>query len=150
MFSLVCLVHLNFWLLRNIRNTLVVADRGGAAEFVPYFELWATLPATILMTWGLSRLLRRFSIETVFYIATSAFLGFFVIYAMWLYPYSQSLPITGLHGWGPGIVIENWIPALFYTSCELWKVALLSVLFWDLPTGICVWIKLSASMPPSC
>ncbi len=130
MFTLVCLVHLNFWILRNVRNTLVVADRGGAAELVPYFELWATLPATVLMAWALARLLRSFSLEKVFYMTTTAFLAFFVFYGLVLYPYSQTLPVPNLSQWGPGIVADDWIAAIFYSSCELWKVGLLSVLFW--------------------
>jgi AAA family ATP:ADP antiporter len=130
MFSVVCLIHLNFWILRSVRNTLAVADRGGAAELIPFFELWGALPASILLTWILSRLLRRLSYQTVFYVVTTAFLLFFAAYALWLYPYSQTLPIVTLAGWGPHTMHDHWVPASFYVMSELWKVALLSLLFW--------------------
>lgn len=130
MFSLVCLIHLNFWILRSLRSTVAVADRGGAAELIPFFELWAALPASIIMTWTLSWLMRRLSMERVFYITTSLFLVFYLCYGLWLYPYSQTLPVAGRLGWGPSVVLDNWVPATLYVVSEMWKVALLSLLFW--------------------
>ncbi len=130
MFSLVCLVHLNFWILRSLRSTVAVADRGGAAELIPFFELWAALPASIVLTWGMSRLMRRFPMDRVFYIVTTVFMLFFILYAIVLYPYSQTMPVVSSSGWGPDIVADNWVAAVFYVMSEMWKVALLSLLFW--------------------
>ena len=37
MFLIVCLINVNFSILRSMRSTLVVADAGGSAAFIPLF-----------------------------------------------------------------------------------------------------------------
>src|SRR5579872_4927618 len=86
MFLIVCLVNVNFSILRSARNALVVADTGGSAAFIPYFELFGTFPASILLTWILSRLMRAFSFRFIFSATMIFFLAFFVVFAFVLYP----------------------------------------------------------------
>src|SRR5579871_107855 len=80
MLIIVCLININFSILRSMRNTLVVADTGGSAAFIPYFELFGTFPASILLTWGLSRLMRFFSLRFIFSSTLFFFLTFFVVF----------------------------------------------------------------------
>jgi ATP/ADP translocase len=77
MFSITMLLNINFTILKSVRNTLAVVDLGIGASTIPIFELFGALPCSILMTWGLS-LLMRISIHKVFLIAMAIFLGFFV------------------------------------------------------------------------
>lgn len=130
MFSSVCLIHLNFWILRSVRHTIAVADKGGAAELIPFFELWGALPASISLTWILSRLLRKYSYPHVFYSVTLLFLSYFILYALLLYPYSLEHQTSSLTSWSPLMMRHHWVNASFYIMSELWKVALLSILFW--------------------
>src|SRR5690606_141291 len=66
MFAIICLLNVDYAILRSARNALVVADLGKGAESVPIFELFGTMPASVLMVYLLTRLLNRFSIHKVF------------------------------------------------------------------------------------
>jgi AAA family ATP:ADP antiporter len=137
MFGVICLVNINFTILRSARNALVVADAGGSAAFIPYFELFGTFPASILLTWGLSRLMRFFSPRRIFTLTMGFFLTFFLVFAFWVYPHRESVCALlesklglffGLSRFK--VVFTHWPDMIFYIMSELWKVALLSVLFW--------------------
>ena len=134
MFAIITLLYFNFSILRSVRNALVVAD-GGGAELLPFFELWAGLPAAIALTWFITRLCRRFSLSRVFSILTLMFLVFFGLFAFWIYPRfalnHAATPMASFLSYGPEIVWAYWPKALFFAVSELWKVALLSVLFWS-------------------
>lgn len=137
MFFVVCLVNINFSILRSARNALVVADTGGSAAFIPYFELFGTFPASILLTWGLSRFMRFFSPRFIFSLTMLFFLSFFLVFAFWIYPHREQIHLLletklgllfGLTRFK--VVFTHWPDMIFYIMSELWKVALLSVLFW--------------------
>lgn len=91
MIFIVCLINVNFSILRSMRNALVVADTGGSAAYIPYFELFGTFPASILLTWTLSRLMRIFSLRSIFSMTMLFFLSFFVIFAFWIYPHREQI-----------------------------------------------------------
>lgn len=137
MFLVVSLINVNFSILRSMRNALVVADAGGSAVFIPYFELLGTFPASILLTWGLSRLMRLFSLRFVFSSMMLFFLCFFVVFAFWIYPQKEFIQALLQDTWDHlpvlsrfHIVFTHWPDMVFYIMSELWKVALLSVIFW--------------------
>lgn len=137
MFFIVCLINVNFSILRSMRNALVVADAGGSAAFIPYFELFGTFPASILLTWALSRLMRSFSPRFIFSMAMTFFLTFFVVFAFWIYPHREEIQVLlesklgMLFGFSRfKVVFTHWPDMVFYIMSELWKVALLSVIFW--------------------
>lgn len=137
MFLIVAMVNLNFTILRSMRNTLVVADAGGSAAFIPYFELFGTFPASILLTWTLSRLMRFCSFRRIFSMTMLFFLVFFLVFAFWIYPHKNEINLLlegklgTLFGFtGFKVVFTHWPDMVFYIMSELWKVALLSVIFW--------------------
>lgn len=138
MFSIVCLLNINYCLLRSARNALAVADLGGGAQMIPIYDLCGTIPGAVLMVFLLTRLLNRFSIHRVFLITLSVFLGFFLLFSFGVYP--------SLHLWKETILGWNWLwghewlavllpqgaAMVFFVMAELWKIALLTVLFWGL------------------
>ena len=127
MFLIVCLINVNFSILRSMRNALVVADTGGSAAFIPYFELFGTFPASIALTWAISRLMRRFTSRFIFSVTMVFFLAFFVLFAFSIYPNREAIHnFLGLSG----EFFTHWPDMIFYIMSELWKVALLSVIFW--------------------
>src|SRR5271170_6029805 len=137
MMAVVSLLNINFNILRSVRNALVVADKGGSAAFIPYFELFGTFPASILLTWALSRLMRVFSFRFIFSMTMLFFLSFFVIFAFWIYPHREQIHallesklgiLFGLTRFK--VIFTHWPDMVFYIMSELWKVALLSVIFW--------------------
>jgi AAA family ATP:ADP antiporter len=113
-----------------MRNALVVADKGGSASFIPYFELFGTFPAAILLTWGLSRLMRVFSFRKVFSITMSLFLGFFLLFPFFIHPNRDTVQLFFEKTFGQLLLFIRWSDLLYYVMAELWKVALLSILFW--------------------
>src|SRR3990172_2222353 len=130
MFLIVSLINVNFSILRSMRNALVVADTGGSAAFIPYFELFGTFPASILLTWGLSRLMRVFSFRFIFSMTMGFFLSFFLIFAFWIYPHREAIQfllenklglLFGLTRFK--VVFTHWPDMVFYIMSELWKVA---------------------------
>jgi len=130
MFGIICLLNVNYAILRSARNALTVTDLGGGAGSIPWYELCGTMPGAVLMTLGLTWLLNRYSIRRVFFISLFSFVGFFLVFAVGIYP---SLP-----SWKEALSSIPWASTLlpqiasmlFFTMAELWKVALLTVLFW--------------------
>ncbi len=137
MIFIVSMININFSILRSMRNALVVADSGGSAAFIPYFELFGTFPASILLTWCLSRLMRVFSFRFTFSITMFFFLAFFIAFAFWIYPHKEHSQLVleqkiGSFFWLNRfkVIFTHWPDLVFYVMAELWKVALLSVIFW--------------------
>lgn len=86
MFGIVCLLSINYGILRSARNALVVADLGKGASSIPIFELCGTMPGSVIMVFLLTRLLSRFSLRKVFMITLAVFCGFFLFFAVGIYP----------------------------------------------------------------
>jgi AAA family ATP:ADP antiporter len=138
MFGIVCLLNVNYGILRSARNALVVADLGKGAGSIPFFELCGTMPCAVIMVYILTRMLNRFSIHKVFILTLTTFTTFFLFFAIIVHP--------SLSGWEAEIVQWTWLPGhtffavilpqafsmLFFVMSELWKIALLTVLFWGL------------------
>ncbi len=125
MFAIVCFLNVSYTLLRSSRNALVVADLGGGAGSIPWFELCGTMPGAFLMTLILTFLLNRYPIQRVFLIVLSFFLTFFLTFVMGIYPH---LPKLAVHY----PLLPILASMLFFVMAELWKIALLTVLFWGL------------------
>jgi AAA family ATP:ADP antiporter len=136
MFSIVCLLNVNYAVLRSARNALAVADLGGGAGSIPWFELCGTMPGAVLMTFGLTWMINRFSIRRVFFLTMAIFVGFFLCFAFAIYPFLPQLKTFLLQAsWLPAHVglaklLPQFISMLFFVMAELWKIALLTVLFW--------------------
>jgi ATP/ADP translocase len=138
MLAIVALLNVNYGILRSARNALVVADLGKGAGSIPIFELCGTMPCAFLMVYLLTRLLNKYSIHKVFIITLAFFSGFFIFFALIVYP--------SLSFWEAEIIQWSWLPwntffsvilpqllsMLFFIMAELWKIALLTVLFWGL------------------
>lgn len=138
MFGIVSLLNLNYSLLRSARNALAVVDLGHGASSIPVFELCGTMPGAVLMVFLLARLLSRFSMHKVFLLTLATFSSFFLLFAVAIYP-SLHLWRETLASWTflPGHDwMSVWLPQgfsmLFFVMAELWKIALLTVLFWGL------------------
>jgi AAA family ATP:ADP antiporter len=138
MFSIVCLLNINYSLLRSARNALAVVDLGHGASSIPFFELCGTMPTTLLMVYCLTRLLNRFSIYKVFLLTLTTFCLFFLSFSTIIYP---SLPNWKMAmedcSWLYGhlylaSVMPQLLSMIFFVMAELWKIALLTVLFWGM------------------
>lgn len=134
MFGIICLLNINYAILRSARNALTVVDLGGGASSIPWYELCGTMPGAVLMTLTLTWLLNKYSIQKVFFLTLAIFVSFFICFAFAIYP---SLPqwegtLLGVPWLPPFIahLLPQFASMLFFTMAELWKVAILTVLFW--------------------
>lgn len=128
MVGIVCCLNMNYIILRSARNALAVADLGGGAHSIPWFELCGTMPGAILMTMGLTWLLNRMSMQKVFFVTLAIFVSFFVVFAFLIYPFLPAM-IAAAPLWVAPI-LPKIVSLLFFVMAELWKIALLTVLFW--------------------
>lgn len=139
------LICMNYTLLRNMKDALVVTANAGA-EVLPFIKVWVMLPVALLMTYSFTKLCNRYSQEKVFYIIIGSFLSFYAIFLVVLYPLqdylhphafadklAEILPI-GCKGFID--MIRNWTFTALYVMSELWSVMILTVLFWGLANEI--------------
>lgn len=89
------------------------------------------MPGAVLMTLLLTYLLNRHSIRRVFFTVLITFVSFFLIFSLVIYPL---LPFCKTFFSNP--TIGSFVPVFasmtFFVMAELWKIALLTVLFWGL------------------
>lgn len=144
MSSILFLLFFCHCLLWNMKDTLVISASG--AEIIPFIKVWAILPSAILLTFCFTYLSNYYSQEKIFYLMTSAFLGFFATFAFLIYPNRESLhPFesanlleqllpSGLKGFVS--MYRFWTFTLFYVICELWHTMVITVLFWGFANQI--------------
>lgn len=138
MFLIVFLISVNYSILRNLKDTVVVTASG--AEVIPFIKVWVMFPMAILLTILFTKLSNRFSQERVFYIMVGGFLSCFVLFAFVLYPLREVLHPHALSdrleamlpAGFKGLIsmFRNWTLTGFYVISELWASIILNVIFW--------------------
>ncbi len=133
-------ISFNYNILRTMKDTLVITAKSSGAEVIPFIKVWAMFPGAVILTLLFTWLSNRFSREKVFYIMMSLFLGYFFIFAFFLYPMRDSLhpnaaadtllEILPLGFKGFIAMFRNWTFTTFYVMSELWGNIILFVLCW--------------------
>lgn len=126
--------------LRTMKDGLIVTADQSGAQVIPFIKLWAILPMALALTTLFIRLSHRISLERLFYVMTTLFLGFFAFFTFVLYPMRDTLHPHELAEWaalhlpkgfgGPIAMCRYWSYTLFYGMAELWGTIVLNVLFW--------------------
>ncbi|MBS0622104.1 MAG: hypothetical protein JSR80_04010 [Verrucomicrobia bacterium] len=140
LFILGFLICFNYSLLRCLKDTVVVIPSTTGAGVLPFLKMWGVLPAVLMLAVVLSFLFRKLPRSKVFYLVTGTFLLYFLLFALVIYPCRNALTLDKLATFlsaslpsgfaAPIEVIQQWPLSLFYVMAELWKVAILMVLFW--------------------
>lgn len=99
MLLLLFLLCVSYGVLRNLKDTIILTAKNSGAEVIPFMKVWGMLPGVFLATWFYTRLRRYFNKETVFYIVISGFVGYFLLFAFYLYPNSEQLHLEKLGNW---------------------------------------------------
>lgn len=132
----------NYTLMRDTKDVLVSTAPGCAAEAFSFLKLGGVLPCAVLFMLIYVKMANVMSSEKIFYTLISAFMIFFGVFGIVLYPLSSSLhasPET-LAAWReacpdafywPLALIANWTYSLFYIMSELWGSIAISMLFWQ-------------------
>jgi ATP:ADP antiporter, AAA family len=146
MFFLFFFINFNYTILRDTKDALIVTAPGSGAEAIPFLKVWGVLPFAILFMIGYAKLSNILSKTKLFYVTISAFIGFFALFALVLYPCKDILHPTvaadqllaflpkGLSGLVA--LFRNWTYALFYIMSELWGSVAISLLFWGFANDI--------------
>ncbi len=139
-FIMLCILF-NYTVLRNTKDALIGTAAGAGIEAIPYLKSIFVMSAAIAFVVLYTKLSNMFSAEKLFYILTSAFLIFFGVFALFLYPNVASLhpdldSVHALQNEFPRIrfffsVWGVWTYSLFYVMSELWGSVMISLLFWQ-------------------
>lgn len=138
-FALGFLICFNYYLLRVVKDSVVVTGNASGAAVIPFLKMWGVLPAVIGASFLLSLLFRKLSRPKVYSAVVIGFLLFFGAFAI-LYPFREALQAHALADYlqsrlptsfaTPIEVFRHWMLSFFYVGCELWKTLVLLVLFW--------------------
>lgn len=146
MMLMLFLICINYSILRNVKDVIVVTAQSSGAEVIPFIKVWVLLPMAILVTLIFAKLTNRYSQENVFYLIVSSFLFFFAAFVFVLYPnhslfhphqWADAMELALPAGFKGFIAMcRNWSFTIFYAICELWGSMVLSVLFWGFANEI--------------
>ncbi len=146
MFLIFFLVGFNYSLLRATKDALVITAPSAGAEALPFLKVWAIVPMALLFTFLFTRVSNHVTRERVFYVMMSMFLGFFVLFMFFLYPFQDALhPHTlcdriqtllpiGFQGFIA--MFRNWTFTLFYVMSEMWSTIIMTVLAWGFANDV--------------
>jgi len=133
-------VAFDYSILRNLKDALVITERGSGAEILPFIKLWVMFPSAILATMLFSYLLNRFPRTTVFNILFLGFSSFFLFFVFFVYPNREAFHPTASADWLQSVLpigfkgfiamYRNWTLTCFYVIAELWGTIVLQVLIW--------------------
>lgn len=146
MFFLFFFINFNYTILRDTKDALIVTAPGSGAEAIPFLKVWGVLPFAVLFMIVYAKLSNLMSKEKLFYTMISTFLGFFVLFALVLYPAREYLHPThvadSLQAFLPSgfkgliAIFRNWTFSMFYIMSELWGSVGISLLFWGFANDI--------------
>jgi AAA family ATP:ADP antiporter len=119
----------------SIINTMI------GTETISFLKFWGVLPAAFLVTIIYVKLVSVMKGENIFYLIMSVFIGFFLLFAFYLFPNYESLHLNvetaqRLVDSYPNfkwfvLLLSNWSFSLFYVIAELWPNAVFALLFWQ-------------------
>lgn len=146
MMILFFLISFNYHLLRVAKDSLIITAPKAGAEAIPFLKVWAILPSAIFLTFLFTKLSNRFNRENIFYVMTSIFLVFFLLFVCVLFPFKETLFLdkisdylqtvlpTGFKGFIA--IIRYWSYSLFYIMAEGWSTIVLSLLLWGFANDV--------------
>lgn len=140
------LVLVNYTLLRNTKDTLVITAPSCGVEVIPFLKMWGVMPCAILFFIIYTKLSNVLSKPALFYTCLTPFLLFFAAFAFIIYPNKEWLhpsmeSIVTLRETCPNVkwfisLYGVWSFAIFYVLSELWGVIVVSLLFWQFANEI--------------
>ncbi len=139
-------ILLNYTILRNVKDSLVVNAEGQDEGIISFLKLYGTTPSAILFMLLYAKLTNVFSREKIFYLSIIPFITFFGLFAFFIYPNSAYLhpsqeTVVSLQASYPFFkwfiaMGATWSYSLFYILAELWGSVMLSLMFWQFANEI--------------
>lgn len=135
MFCILCIQNLIRALKDSIVNTMI------GAETISFLKFYGVMPSAFLIAILYVKLVNTMRGEYIFYLIMSSFLGFFALFAFYIFPNHNSLhlspeTVSNLILSYPNLkwfilLLSNWSFSLFYVIAELWPNAMFALLFWQ-------------------
>lgn len=134
-------------ILRDTKDTMLVNSVAGVAA-IPILKSWFTIPSSFVFFVVYSRLSHsHLSARTQFLIVLFSFAVFYVVFAIFIYPFRRSL---SPRAWAASVreteshsayatlasTLEEWTLGLFYIVSELWSSAVCQLLFWQVANDV--------------
>lgn len=126
-------------LIRAMKDSVINTMIG--TETISFLKFWGVLPGAFLVTIIYVKLVSVMKGESIFYLIMSTFIGFFLLFAFYLFPNHASLHLNvetaqRLVDSYPNfkwfvLLLSNWSFSLFYIIAELWPNAVFALLFWQ-------------------
>ncbi len=126
-------------LIRAMKDSVINTMIG--TETISFLKFWGVLPAAFLVTIIYVKLVSVMKGENIFYLIMSVFIGFFLLFAFYLFPNHEHLHLNietaqRLVVSYPNfkwfiLLLSNWSFSLFYVVAELWPNAIFALLFWQ-------------------
>lgn len=140
MFLMLFLICLDYSILRNLKDALVITAKKSGAEVIPFIKVWVMFPAAVGSTILFSYMMNHLSRKRVFEILLGCFIVFFLLFGLFIYPNREALHphelANALELYLPAgfkgmiAMFRNWTLTGFYMVSELWSTIILNVLFW--------------------
>lgn len=126
-------------LIRAMKDSVINTMIG--TETISFLKFWGVLPAAFLITLIYVKLVSVMKGEKIFYLIMSTFLGFFLLFAFFLFPNHELIHlnpeiVNNLVTSYPNfkwfiLLLSKWSFSLFYIIAELWPNAIFALLFWQ-------------------
>jgi AAA family ATP:ADP antiporter len=140
------LVCFNYYLLKIIKDGVIITAPNSGAEALPYIKVWAIMPAAFLMMFLFTRLSNFFNRRSVFYAMIWLYIAYFVVFTFVLYPNRDSLHPHAFADYlqahlpkgckGLIAIFRNWTFTTFYVMAEMWSTMIMTVLFWGFANDV--------------
>lgn len=140
------LLAFNYFILKALKDSLLVTAQGAGAEAIPFVKMWLLFPISIIFLGAFTWTATRISLRTAVAGMISFFLCSYALFAFVLYPYRDSLHLNAFAdtlqnylptGWkGLVAVVRYWSYALFYVTAECWCTMIYSVVFWGYANAV--------------
>jgi len=135
------LLSLNYALLTNLKDTMIVTSKSSGAEAIAVIKGFIILPTSILATIIYAKASQRFNRKQICYSILMIFFFFIFLYGFLLYPNINRLSPTQsaeklLQIFGKNyahwiVVYQFWIHVLLFIIAELWGSLPILFLFWN-------------------
>lgn len=132
-----------YTMVRDLKDSMVqyYAVAGGT-ELIAQLKLFFVLPMAFLLVMVYSVLINKFGFNKTFYIMVSAFMAFYVLFLLVLFPnraviHPDEATVRAMQASWPAFLywiipcLTNWSITLFYVLSELWGTMAISSLFWQ-------------------
>ena len=140
------LISVNYGILTNMKEAMVVTAKGSGAEVIPVLKGWVVLPMAFIMAIVYSKLSHVLSKKRLFYTVLGGFLAVIFLYGFILYPNAEFFTPDASSDWllqKIGMkyshwvaVYRNWIHSLLFITAELWGSVVILLMFWGFANDV--------------